>query len=67
LRPTGWKAFITAPSETVTSMNGVTVHAEQELEFATYADAVIIGSGVKTREIAQDARLLGRLRLDPAH
>lgn len=66
LRPKGWKAFITAPSDTVTSMNGVTVQAERGLEFAVQADAVIIGSGVKTREIAADAALLGRLRLDPA-
>jgi transcriptional regulator GlxA family with amidase domain len=46
-------------------MNGVTVQAERELEFAAEADAVIIGSGIKTREIVQDSALLGRLRLDP--
>ena len=66
MRPQGWKAFITCPSETVTSMNGVTVHAERPLEFAADADAVIIGSGIKTREIAQDSDLLSRLQLDPA-
>ncbi len=66
MRPKGWKAFITCPSEVVTSMNGVTVHAEQPLEFASTADAVIIGSGMKTREIAQDADLLARLGLDAA-
>lgn len=65
LRPKGWKAFITSPTGTVTSMNGVVVHAEQDLEFAAEADAVIVGSGVKTREIARDAALLDRLRLDP--
>ncbi|HAJ19141.1 MAG TPA: AraC family transcriptional regulator, partial [Rhodospirillaceae bacterium] len=37
MRPQGWKAFITCPSETVTSMNGVTVQAEKPLEFATQA------------------------------
>lgn len=65
MRPKGWKAFITCPSDTVTSMNGVTIHAEQPLEFASEADAVIIGSGIKTREIAQDPDLLARLQLDP--
>ena len=65
LRPKGWKAFITSPTGTVTSMNGVVVHAERDLGFAAEADAVIVGSGVKTREIARDAALLGRLRLDP--
>ena len=48
----GWKAHITSPSAEVTSMNGITVQRQQPLEFARKADAVIIGSGVKTREIA---------------
>ena len=60
MRPKGWKAFITCPSEVVTSMNGVTIHAERPLEFASTADAVIIGSGIKTREIAQNTDLLGQ-------
>ena len=66
MRPQGWKASITCPTEEVTSMNGVTVRAEQPLEFAAAADAVLFGSGIKTREIAQDRDLLARLRLDPA-
>jgi len=65
LRPKGWKAFITSPSKVVTSMNGVVVHAERQLDFVANADAVIIGSGVKSREIAQDAALLAQIRLDP--
>ena len=66
MRPKGWKAFITCPSETVTSMNGVTVQAEKQLEFANSADAVLIGSGMKTRDIAQNQELLARLQLDPS-
>lgn len=62
----GWKAYITTPTPTVTSMNGVTVHGERGLDFAGQADAVIVGSGVKTREIAQDSQLLRRIELDPA-
>lgn len=46
-------------------MNGVVVKRQQPLEFASEADAVIIGSGIRTREIAADADLLGRIRLDP--
>ena len=65
LRPKGWKAFITSPDKVVTSMNGVVVYAERSLDFAASADAVIIGSGVKSREIAQDAALLAQIRLDP--
>ena len=50
----GWKAEIAAPSETITSRNGVIVTAQQPLEFASEADAVIIGSGRKTREVIKD-------------
>lgn len=62
----GWKAHITSPSAEVTSMNGITVQRQQPLEFAREADAVIIGSGVKTREIVADAALLSRIALDPS-
>jgi transcriptional regulator GlxA family with amidase domain len=66
LRPKGWMAHITSPTQTVTSMNGVTVTRQRPLEFAAEADAVLIGSGVKTREIAADADLLSRIALDPS-
>ena len=65
MRPKGWKAYITCPTETVTSMNGVTVEAEKPLSFATEADAVLIGSGMKTRDIAKDTALLAQIQLDP--
>ena len=65
----GWKAQITSPSKHVTSMSGVTVQAQQPLEFANDADAVIFGSGIYTRAIAEDhgkaGALLDRLQLDP--
>jgi len=66
LKGQGWKAEITSPTQTVTSMNGVTVQRQQPLEFAAEADAVIIGSGTRTREVAADADLLARIQLDPA-
>ena len=66
LRKRGWQAHIAAPSEYVTSMNGVTVQRQKPLEFAAEADAVIIGSGIKTREVVADASLLSRIRLDPS-
>jgi transcriptional regulator GlxA family with amidase domain len=61
----GWKAEIAGPTSHVTSMNGVTVQAQQPLEFANDADAVIFGSGIYTRAIAQNSALLDRLQLDP--
>ncbi|HEY9237770.1 MAG TPA: AraC family transcriptional regulator, partial [Burkholderiaceae bacterium] len=61
----GWKAEITSPTAHVTSMNGVTVQAQQPLEFANDADAVVFGSGIYTRAIAANSALLDRLQLDP--
>ena len=61
----GWKAQIASPSTHVTSMNGVTIQAQQPLEFANEADAVIFGSGIYTRAIAENGSLLDRLQLDP--
>lgn len=62
----GWQAHITSPTDEVTSMNGVTVRRQRPLEFAGEADAVLIGSGIRTREIAADPAMLSRIRLDPA-
>jgi len=62
----GWAAHITSPTEQVTSMNGVTIQRQKPLEFAAEADAVLIGSGIKTREIAADVGLLSRIRVDPS-
>lgn len=61
----GWKAEITGPGARITSMNGVVVEAQQPLEFANEADAVIFGSGIYTRAIAENSVLLDRLQLDP--
>ena len=61
----GWNVQITCPSESVTSMNGVTVMAQQPLEFANSADAVLFGSGLQTRDVSKDPRILNRLSLSP--
>ena len=66
MRGKGWAAHITSPSEEVTSMNGVTVRRQRPLDFVHEADAVLIGSGIRTRDHAADADLLARLELDPA-
>jgi transcriptional regulator GlxA family with amidase domain len=65
MKPKGWQAYITSPTAQVTSMNGVTVNRQRPLEFAADADAVIIGSGIRTREIAADQEILSRIILDP--
>lgn len=59
------KALIVCPAEKVASMNGVVVHSQAPLSLAREADAVIVGSGVRTRELVRDAKLMAELRLDP--
>ncbi|MFZ4720684.1 MAG: DJ-1/PfpI family protein [Ilumatobacteraceae bacterium] len=60
-----WHVAIACPTDRVTSMDGVTVHAQMSLADLPEADAVIIGSGAKTRDYAGDAAFLSGLRLDP--
>ncbi len=60
-----WKVSLACPTPSVTSMNGVTLHAQSTLEEAATADAVIIGSGIKTRDIANDPQMMSRIKLDP--
>jgi transcriptional regulator GlxA family with amidase domain len=60
-----WKVAIASPSETVTSMNRVVVGAQMKLADLSSADAVIIGSGIKTRDFAADPTFLKSLNLDP--
>jgi transcriptional regulator GlxA family with amidase domain len=66
MKPKGWAAFITSPEPEITSMNGVVVARQRPLEFASEADAVLIGSGVKTLQLTADAGLLARIVLDPS-
>ena len=66
IKRTGWRVSIACPSARVKSMNGVVIEAQATLEDASAADAVIVGSGMQTREIARNADLISRLRLDPS-
>jgi len=60
----GWTIQITCPLDSVTSMNGVTIKAQQLLEYANSADVVLFGSGIYTRDIAKDKTIINRLKLD---
>jgi len=62
----GWRVSLASPTQTVTSMNGVTLHRQCTMEEANAADAVLVGSGMKTREVVEDAALMASLQLDPA-
>ena len=61
-----WRVSIACPTPRVRSMNGVVIEAQADLREASAADAVIVGSGIKTREVVADAALMAQLRLDPA-
>lgn len=62
----GWRVSIASPTPRVRSMNGVVVEAMTTVEEACAADAVIVGSGMQTREVVADQALMARLRLDPS-
>lgn len=61
-----WRISLCCPEDSVTSMNGVVVKAQSRLAEAGSADAVIVGSGMKTREVVADAELMQSLHLDPS-
>ncbi|MFM0377649.1 DJ-1/PfpI family protein [Paraburkholderia strydomiana] len=63
----GWRVSIASPSSHVRSMNGVVVEAQASLEEARDAQAVLVGSGVRTRDVAADTGLMSRLAFDPQH
>ena len=60
-----WDVRIACPTPQVTSMNGVTISAQMSLDELSSCDAVLVGSGSKTRDYAADAEFLASLSLDP--
>jgi transcriptional regulator GlxA family with amidase domain len=67
VRKSDWRVSIASPSLRVRSMNGVVIESMASLEEACEADAVIVGSGLRTREVVSDPAIMGQLgRLDPS-
>lgn len=62
----GWRVSIASPTAQVQSMNGLVLQAQATLADACTADAVIVGSGMKTRDVVADPALMAQLKLDPA-
>jgi transcriptional regulator GlxA family with amidase domain len=60
-----WRVTLCCPEPEVTSMNGVTVRAQSLLKEAKAADAVIVGSGIQTREVVANPEFMHALKLDP--
>lgn len=61
-----WRVSIASPTARVKSMNGVVIERHISLDEANAADAVIIGSGMKTRDVVADESLMAQLQLDPS-
>lgn len=61
-----WRVSVCGPSPELTSMNGLVVRAQSQLDEASEADAVLVGSGSKTLEVVADERAMSRLALDPS-
>lgn len=61
-----WRVSIASPTARVRSMNGVVIEAQASLSEAGAADAVIVGSGMQTRQVVADPALMAQLQLDPS-
>jgi transcriptional regulator GlxA family with amidase domain len=66
VRRPNWRVSIASPTTRVRSMNGVVLEAQASLGEAAAANAVIVGSGIQTREVIADPALMAQLRFDPA-
>lgn len=67
VRDEDWQVTLATPTARVTSMNGVTVDRMATLHDAVDADAVIVGSGIATRDVVDNPAIMEVLgRLDPA-
>ena len=66
VRKPNWRVSIASPAARVRSMNGVVLEAQASLRDAAEADAVIVGSGIQTREVVADAALMAQLQFDPS-
>lgn len=62
----GWRVTIASPDRWVRSMNGVVIERHVSLAEASTADVVIVGSGMKTRDVIANNEIISQLQLDPA-
>ncbi|MES2355841.1 MAG: DJ-1/PfpI family protein [Pseudomonadota bacterium] len=61
-----WRVSIASPTTHVRSMNGVVLEAQASLREASAADAVIVGSGMLTREVVGNKTLMAQLQFEPS-
>jgi transcriptional regulator GlxA family with amidase domain len=61
-----WRVSIASPAARVRSMNGLVLETQTSLRDACDADAVLVGSGIRTRDLVADGTLMSQLNFDPA-
>lgn len=61
-----WRVSIASPAPKVASMNGAVLESHISIEQACDADAVVFGSGMKTRDVVADEKLMAQMRFDPS-
>ncbi|MEM1146261.1 MAG: DJ-1/PfpI family protein [Pseudomonadota bacterium] len=66
-RANGVLAYLFSPKSFVTSLNGVSVEANNNWKQFAQADAVIVGSGSRSKDFASDQGFLDNLQLAPSH
>jgi transcriptional regulator GlxA family with amidase domain len=65
IKEPGWEVVIASPEPRIQSMNGVWIDAHITIEEACRADAVLVGSGMKTRDVIADSDLMAQIQLNP--
>ncbi|VEB42611.1 Uncharacterised protein [Chromobacterium violaceum] len=65
MSPHGWNVRLCAPVPVIQSRSGTRVERQEDLSYANRADAVLIGSGWRTRDWVADDSIMGQLKLDP--
>ncbi|OUR78525.1 AraC family transcriptional regulator [Marinomonas sp. 42_23_T18] len=66
IKKADWRVSIASPSPQVRSMNGLVIERQIDLSQACEADVVLVGSGMKTRDVAADDDIMSQLTLDPS-
>ena len=64
IKTPGWRVSIASPTPKVKSMNGVVIERNIDLKEACQADAIVVGGGMKTREVVADADIMQQLQFD---
>jgi len=65
VKKSNWQINICSPDKNITSMNNLKINSHSDLSDIEKSDVVIVGSGMKTREIANDSNILNQIKLNP--